>query len=55
MTVLHAIEGSAWALAYLLLGALPDSRSAMLYSLGAMTTYGHENFRPCTYKPRIVI
>lgn len=44
ITVLHGIEGAAWALAYVFLGALPDFRSAMLYSLGAMTTYGHENF-----------
>ncbi len=42
-TVLHALEGGVWAGAYRLLGALPDNRSAMLYSLGAMTTYGHEN------------
>lgn len=40
-TVLHAVEASIWAAAYRLLGALPDSRAAMLYSLGAMTTYGH--------------
>ena len=42
-TLLHAIEGAVWAGAYRLLGAMPDNRSAMLYSLGAMTTYGHEN------------
>lgn len=40
ITVLHATEGSVWATAYWLLGALPDIRSAMLFSLGAMTTYG---------------
>jgi hypothetical protein len=40
-TVLHGIDGAIWAAAYRLLGALPDNRSAMLYSLGAMTTYGH--------------
>jgi hypothetical protein len=40
-TLLHAIEAVAWAAAYLALGALPDHKSAMLYSLGAMTTYGH--------------
>lgn len=39
-TLLHGFEGSMWAAAYLLLGALPGRRSAMLYSLGAMTTYG---------------
>jgi hypothetical protein len=40
-TALHAIEASIWAAAYRLLGALPDSKSALLYSLSAITTYGH--------------
>jgi osmotically-inducible protein OsmY len=40
-TVLHAVEAALWAVAYLLLGALPDARSAMLYSLSALTSYGH--------------
>src|SRR5271166_6484649 len=40
-TLLHALEAAAWAVAYFALGALPDHKSAMLYSLGAMTTYGH--------------
>jgi hypothetical protein len=40
-TALHGIEAAVWAAAFWLLGALPDVRSAMLYSLGAMTTYGH--------------
>ncbi len=39
-TVLHAVEAMAWAACYLFLGARPDFKSAMLYSLGAMTTYG---------------
>ena len=39
-TILHGLEGAIWATSYVLLGALPDRRSAMLYSLGAMTTYG---------------
>jgi uncharacterized membrane protein len=43
MTALHGIEGVAWALAYLVLGAVPDAKAAMLYSLNAMTTYGHES------------
>jgi hypothetical protein len=38
---LHAIEAMVWAMAYVWLGALPDTKSAMLYSLEAMTTYGH--------------
>jgi hypothetical protein len=40
-TFLHAAEASIWAIAYRLLGALPDNRSAMLYSLNAITSYGH--------------
>ncbi len=40
-TILHGIEGAIWAAAYRFLGALPDNRTAMLYSLSAMTTYGH--------------
>jgi len=38
---LHAIEAATWAAAYRLLGALGDRKTAMLYSVGAMTTYGH--------------
>ncbi len=41
-TVLHGIEAIIWAFAYRLIGALPDYDSAVLYSLNAMTTYGHE-------------
>jgi hypothetical protein len=41
-TVLHAIESGLWAVAYWGIGAVSDYKSAMLYSLGAMTTYGHE-------------
>jgi hypothetical protein len=43
LTVLHAIEAIIWAGAFRLLGALPDSKTAMLYSLNAMTSYGHAN------------
>jgi hypothetical protein len=42
-TLLHGIEGAIWAAAYRLVGALPDFSSAVLYSLSAMTSYGHEN------------
>jgi len=41
LTVLHAVEAAAWAGAYVILGARADFASAMLYSLSAMTTYGH--------------
>jgi len=40
---LHAIEAVIWATAYLLLGALPDSRTSLVYSLNAITSYGHTN------------
>ena len=42
-TILHGIEAGIWAIAYRLLGALPDNKSAMLYSLNAITSYGHAN------------
>lgn len=40
-TMLHGIEAGIWAATYRILGALPDSKSAMLYSLNAITSYGH--------------
>jgi hypothetical protein len=40
-TALHAGEGAIWACAYRILGASPDNRAAMLYSLNALTSYGH--------------
>src|SRR5271154_6078658 len=43
VTVLHGLEGLIWAFAYGILGALPDYKSAMLYSLNAITAYGHDN------------
>jgi MFS superfamily sulfate permease-like transporter len=42
-TCLHGIETGIWAVAYRLLGALPDNKTAMLYSLNAITSYGHTN------------
>jgi hypothetical protein len=38
---LHGLETAIWASAYWLLGALPDVRTSMLYSLNAITSYGH--------------
>jgi len=35
------LEAAAWAGLYLWVGALPDWRDAMLYSLGSITSYGH--------------
>jgi hypothetical protein len=42
VTILHGFECAIWAGAYCFLGALQDYKSAMLYSLNAMTSYGHE-------------
>jgi hypothetical protein len=39
-TMLHALEVLSWAATYRLLGGLPDNKSAILYSLNAMTSYG---------------
>ena len=44
-TCLHAFEAGIWAAAYRILGALPDNRSAMLYSLSAITSYGHASLQ----------
>jgi hypothetical protein len=38
---LHSFEAGVWATLYLWLGALPDGVTAMLYSLSAITSYGH--------------
>jgi hypothetical protein len=38
---LHGLESTLWAVSYLVLDAVPDGKSAMLYSLSAMTSYGH--------------
>jgi len=43
--LLHAFEGAAWAIAYRILGAIDNNKSAMLYSLNAITSYGHENLQ----------
>jgi hypothetical protein len=40
---LHGLEAAVWGYAYCLTGALPDFKSGMLYSLNAMTAYGHED------------
>lgn len=44
-TLLHGIEAVLWAFAYRLLNALPNRHEAMLYSLNALTSYGHANLR----------
>jgi len=43
IVALHGMEAITWALAYLWLGALPNEKSAMLYSLGVMTGFGSGN------------
>lgn len=41
VTLLHVLQAILWAAAFVVTGALPDAHGAMLYSIGAMTTYGH--------------
>jgi len=43
VSILHGTEACIWAVAYRMLGALPDTNSAVLYSLNAITSYGHIN------------
>ena len=38
---LHGLEAAVWATLYLGIGALTSVRSAMLFSLEAITSYGH--------------
>jgi len=45
VTILHGLDGAIWAIAYRFLGALQDNKSAMLFSLNAITTYGHEDLQ----------
>ena len=40
-TCLHGIEAGIWAVPYKFLGAIHESRYAMLYSLNPITSYGH--------------
>ena len=40
LALLHGIEASLWAAAYMWLGAFDSRFDAMLFSLGAMTTVG---------------
>jgi hypothetical protein len=39
--VLHGVDALVWAVAYRLLDAVATNRDAVLYSLSALTTYGH--------------
>jgi hypothetical protein len=43
--MMHIVEATAWALLYWRIEALSDFQSSMLYSLNAMTSYGHEGIR----------
>jgi hypothetical protein len=42
-TLLHGAERLLWNASYRMLGAIPDFHSAVLYSLNAITSYGHAN------------
>jgi hypothetical protein len=38
---LHGVEAVAWAALYVWVGAMSDPSTAILYSLSAITSYGH--------------
>lgn len=42
---MHVTEATLWAALYYKVGALPDFQTASLYSLNALTSYGHENLQ----------
>jgi hypothetical protein len=44
-TMLLAVDAAIWAATYQWVGARPDFKTGMLYSLGALTTYGHANLQ----------
>ncbi len=44
-TILHGLEALVWAIAYTLLGAVEEYHDAVLYSLNAITAYGHESIQ----------
>jgi hypothetical protein len=41
--VLHSLEAAAWGILYIWVGAIPDVPTSMLYSLSAITSYGHSD------------
>lgn len=41
ITFLHSLEVCLWALVFQFLKAVPDFQTAMLYSLNALTAFGH--------------
>lgn len=43
--LLHVLEAGAWAYLLMKLGSLENFRMALLYSLNAITSYGHEALR----------
>lgn len=45
ITLLHAIEVAVWAHTFLFLGAVPDRPTGILYSLNALTAFGHTDIK----------
>lgn len=45
ITLLHGLEAFIWALAFLVLKAVPDKMSATLYSMNALTAFGHTDLK----------
>jgi hypothetical protein len=46
LAVLHGVEATIWAAAYVWLGALDSPKDAILYSLDSMTTRGASGLEP---------
>jgi len=45
ITILHGFEAFIWARAFLWLRAVPDNPTAMLYSMNALTAFGHTDVK----------
>ena len=45
ITFLHSLEASLWAFVFQFLKAVPDFRTAVLYSLNALTAFGHTDVK----------
>lgn len=45
ITLLHGVEVFIWAVAFRRLEALPDKRTAILYSMNALTAFGHTDVK----------
>jgi hypothetical protein len=45
ITLLHSFEVFLWAVVFRFLNAVPDAQAAMLYSMNALTSFGHTDLK----------